>query len=349
MALLLGITGAVVALATPALANSPVTPKISATQTTFAIPSGSAGTWTLRLWSHGTLEGTASGTSGTLTVPVPSTSDCTFQADVTVLPPGGQRYYYSGTRATVPGCGPVSTLAGHIYLCSAAGAPTTSEVAGGTLAATGPQAVTSQPNPLSPLTVQPGSYSMTAASPSGYVLVTCGGSATIGSNGTSASEPVVVPSGGNGVGTFYVVVAAPTGSLGGGNGTGILVGQRTTDQPRELRRDDHDGQGEHADQGQQHRAGPHRHEHASPALRRAHGPGARGGGPVGGAASGGGHRWHWPPTLVAVAESLGGTPVSPVEIQDLAHGGLEGGVVQRGPRSEHHLGVGPHRNPESGR
>ncbi len=181
-------------------------------------------TWTLRLWSHGTLEGTANGTSGTLTVAVPSTNDCTFQADVTVLPPGGQRYYYSGTRATVPGCGPVSTIAGHIYLCNAAGAPTTSEVAGGTLAATGPQAVTSQPNPMAPLTVPPGSYSMTAASPSGYVLVTCGGSATIGSNGTSASEPVVVPSGGNGVGIFYVVVAAPTGSLGGGSGPGSSSG-----------------------------------------------------------------------------------------------------------------------------
>ncbi len=173
--------------------------------------------WTLRLWSHGLREGSATAGSGVLVVSVPHTTDCTFQADVTVTPPEGQPTFYSGTRATMAECGappPTQTIAGHIYLCNPAGSPTTTEVAGGTVAATGAQTVGSQANPLAPTAVTSGGYTMTAGSPTGYLLVACGGSATVASGGLSASEPVTVPSGGAGVGLFYAS-APPLGDSGG--------------------------------------------------------------------------------------------------------------------------------------
>jgi hypothetical protein len=219
------MAGAAVALSAPAFAFSPVPPKITATQVTFPVPGGTANTFTLRLWSHGTVEGTASGTSGMLKVPVPVTSDCAFQADVSVLPAGGgPPFFYSGSRATVPGCGPPSTIAGHIFLCSTTGSPTTTEVTGGTLTSTGPQNLPSQANPLTDTTVTSGTYTMAATSPATYVFVPCGSPAIIAASGTDATESVVVPSGGHGVGSFYVVLAAPTGSLGGGSGPGSGLG-----------------------------------------------------------------------------------------------------------------------------
>jgi hypothetical protein len=220
MALIVSVAGAAIALGAPASAAVPQPPKISTTEATFAIPAGATNTWGLRLWSHGTLEGSSNGTKGMLKVAVPATSDCAFQADVSVVSATGQRYFYSGARAIVPGCGPPSTVAGDIYLCSAAGAPTTTEVSGGTLAATGPEMLPSQSNPIAPKKVPAGTFTMTATSPSGYVFVACGGPATVASSGTSASEPVVVPAGGAGAGTFYIVVAAPTGSLSGGSNPG---------------------------------------------------------------------------------------------------------------------------------
>jgi hypothetical protein len=73
---------------------------------------------------------------------------------------------------------------------------TTTEVPGGSLSATGPQMV-SGPNPLGPVPVKAGMYTMTETSPSGYQLaVDCGT--------TSNTQPVTVPSGGAGVGIFYV-------------------------------------------------------------------------------------------------------------------------------------------------
>ena len=217
LAVFVGVTGAAVALSVPAFATN-ARPKISATAATFAIPAGTTSSWTLKLWSHGTMKGSDTGTSGTLTVGVPATSDCMFQADVSVTPVGGQSSYYSGTRATVPGCGPPPTIAGDIYLCSGTGTQTATEIGSGTLAAGGPQSVPSQANPLAPTTVLSGSYTMTAGAPAGYVFVVCGGSASVAPTGVNASEPVVVPSGGAGFGTFYVVQAAPVGSLSGGSG-----------------------------------------------------------------------------------------------------------------------------------
>jgi hypothetical protein len=212
------MAGAVVAFSAPAFAAGPKLPTITASQVTFTIPSPGTSTWTLRLWSHGALQGSDNDTSGTLTVAVPATSDCAFQADVTVLPVGGVRFFYSGVRTTVPGCGPVTqTIAGDIFLCTAAGAQTTTEEAGGTLSTTGPQTL-SQPNPIGPAKVPSGTYTMTATPPSGFELVACGGSATVGTSGNTATQQVTVPAGGQGVGIFYVAVPIPAGSLGGGSG-----------------------------------------------------------------------------------------------------------------------------------
>ena len=98
----------------------------------------------------------------------------------------------------------IQTIAGHIYLCDA-DAGTTTEVSGGTLAASGPTTVPATANPLAPTSVGAGGYTMTASTPKGYTLVTCGGSSTPDGSGSSATEPVTVPSGGAGVGIFYVV------------------------------------------------------------------------------------------------------------------------------------------------
>lgn len=106
-------------------------------------------------------------------------------------------------------------LAGDIYLCSPSGA-TTAEVSGGTLSASGPTTVASQANPLAPTVVPAGTYTVSAGAPSGYTFVaSCSGSpagtpvATVGTNGSSASETVNVPAGGTGTGIFYVTPVAP--------------------------------------------------------------------------------------------------------------------------------------------
>ena len=105
--------------------------------------------------------------------------------------------------------GPHQTIAGHIYLCNNAN-PTTTEQSGGTLAASGPTPVSATPNPLAPTNVGAGGYTMTATAPAGYQLVVCGGSSTPNASGSSATEPVTVPSGGAGLGIFYVVPVSQT-------------------------------------------------------------------------------------------------------------------------------------------
>jgi hypothetical protein len=226
---LLAIAGAVglsLVFAAPALAASTYArPTISATRSTFTVPAGKTATWTLRLWSHGTLDGSDSGRAGVLSVAVPRTSDCEFQADVTSTPVGGTPFFYSGWRTTMANCGaPLQTITGHIYLC-VTGSPTTTEVPGGTLAANGPQTLASQANPVTNVSVADGTYTMTADAPTGFVLVACGGSASIGSNGLSASQSVPVPVGGAGAGVFYV--SAPPvagGGTGGSPGSGGPAG-----------------------------------------------------------------------------------------------------------------------------
>jgi hypothetical protein len=93
------------------------------------------------------------------------------------------------------------TIAGHIYLCNN-GTKTTTEVPGGTLAASGPQTIAARPNPLGPTSVVAGTYTMTETNPSGYVLASACGT-------TSSTQSVNVPSGGAGVGIFYVTKAPP--------------------------------------------------------------------------------------------------------------------------------------------
>ena len=117
------------------------------------------------------------------------------------------------------------TIAGHIYLCNDAN-PTTTEQSGGTLGASGATPVPATSNPLAPTEVGAGTYTMTATPPPGYQLVACGGSSTPNASGSTATESVSVPSGGAGVGIFYVVAnpvtnptATPTGS-GGASGSG---------------------------------------------------------------------------------------------------------------------------------
>ena len=92
------------------------------------------------------------------------------------------------------------TLAGHIYDCSSSA--TTTEVGGGTLSATGPTNVASQPNPMS-RSVSPGGYTVTAGAPNGYHFVNCGSGATINSP-TSATQTATVPTNGTGTAVFYV-------------------------------------------------------------------------------------------------------------------------------------------------
>ncbi|HEY5251199.1 MAG TPA: hypothetical protein VIJ09_06045 [Acidimicrobiales bacterium] len=210
------MAGVVVALSAPAFA-SPVPPMLTPTQATFAIPSGSTSTWTLKLWWEGTVKGTATGTSGTLTVAVPAETPCTFQADVSQTTASGQTTYYSGTRRTLPSCGgtpppPTSTIAGDIFLCSATGTQTTTEVSLGSLAVTGTSL--SQGNPLPPTTIASGTYTMTANAPTGYNFVTCMGSAVPDVSGLTASDDVIVPPGGAGMGNFYVVAVTPVGTVG---------------------------------------------------------------------------------------------------------------------------------------
>jgi hypothetical protein len=219
-----GATGAALAFAVPASPSIVHAPAITPTRASFAIPSGSTSTWTLRLWSHGLLEGSDNATSGTLAVAVPVTSDCFFQADVSVASPGGQSYFYSGARATVPDCGPPATVAGDIDLCTTTGSPTSTEVGSGTLTITGLQTVGPQSNPVAPTPVPSGLYTMTAGAPSGYVFVVCGGPATVDASGVTASQSVVVPAHGAGAGAFYVVPVAPTGSLNGGGNPGPGAG-----------------------------------------------------------------------------------------------------------------------------
>lgn len=209
-------------VAGPALASpTPVQPKIASTQSTFKVPAPTTFRWTLRLWSHGTLEGSDTGTSGMLTVAVPHTSDCAFQADVSATASGGQPFFYSGTRARMATCGVTATqtIAAHIYLCTAAGSPTTTELPGGTLTATGPQSLSMQANPLDPTSVASGNYTLTAGTPTGYLLVACGGPASIASDGLTASQSVTLASGSTAVGFFYASTP-PSAGGGGGSGTG---------------------------------------------------------------------------------------------------------------------------------
>jgi hypothetical protein len=139
--------------------------------------------------------------SGPITINISSTwSDSFSTTDVGT-------YDLSQLHCSAPG----QTIAGHIYLCDNSN-PTTTEQSGGTLAASGATPVPATPNPLAPTQVGAGTYTVTATAPPGYQLVVCGGSSTPNASGSTATEPVTVPSGGAGVGIFYVVATPPVTS-----------------------------------------------------------------------------------------------------------------------------------------
>jgi hypothetical protein len=113
LALALGTTilvaGSVLSSAGVASAETHVKPVITATEVTFTIPSTPSGVWQLGLTTYPppvTHLGKVTGTSGTLTLPVPKTATCSFQADVKVQVGGvGDFVMYSSAKAVVPGCG----------------------------------------------------------------------------------------------------------------------------------------------------------------------------------------------------------------------------------------------------
>ena len=109
--LLLGLVallvGALLFVSVDAFGFSAPSPKFVSTPVVtsarFTVPSGSSRTWTLKLWSQGKLLGTDSGSGGTLSVPIP-TSTCVYQADVRIVGVNGKSYWTSGNRTTASCC-----------------------------------------------------------------------------------------------------------------------------------------------------------------------------------------------------------------------------------------------------
>jgi hypothetical protein len=103
------VAGTVVGTAAFAGAGSHAKPVITASQVTFTIPSSPAGVWRLVLTTYPPPVqklGMTLATSGTLTLPVPQTPTCSFQADVKVQVGGvGDFVMWSSSKAVVPGCG----------------------------------------------------------------------------------------------------------------------------------------------------------------------------------------------------------------------------------------------------
>jgi hypothetical protein len=235
-----------VAFATPAFAHNDI---VSATASC-ASPAGSGYTivWTIQndfnLTESGSVTSVTGGlstlssttysiaaspgepySSTTLTQNLPATASGTITIDISSKWSDGFTATDTGSYdLSLLSCGaPHQTIAGHIYLCTS-GNPTTTEESGGSLAASGPSTLAATPNPLAPTGVNAGGYTMTATAPPGYELVVCGGSSTPNSSGTSATESVTVPSGGAGVGIFYVVatsavVTGPTATTSSSSGT----------------------------------------------------------------------------------------------------------------------------------
>jgi uncharacterized repeat protein (TIGR01451 family) len=153
--------------------------------------------------------------TATLTQTLPAGTTGVITLDIASTWSNGVSETDSGSfdLSTINCAAPVQSIQGHIYLCNN-GNPTTTEETGGMLAAqgTGLSVVPPTLNPLAPVNVIAGTYSMTASSPPGFQLVTCGGSSGPTGAGTSATESVSVPSGGVGVGVFYATPSSPPGS-----------------------------------------------------------------------------------------------------------------------------------------
>jgi hypothetical protein len=107
------VAGSVLGTAGVASAGTHTKPVITATQVTFTIPASPAGVWRLVLTTYPPPTqhiGETLGQSGTLTLPVPQTPNCSFQADIKVQAGGvGPFVMYSSSKAVVPGCGQSGT------------------------------------------------------------------------------------------------------------------------------------------------------------------------------------------------------------------------------------------------
>ncbi|HET6793507.1 MAG TPA: hypothetical protein VFH45_03640, partial [Acidimicrobiales bacterium] len=178
----------------------------------------SAGTYTMTASAPAGFQFVPCGGSATVGSP-PTSATATV-----VVPVGGSG---TGVFYVAPATVPSQTIAGNIFDCTT-GTPTTDQVTGGSLAATGPQTLTAQANPLPPTNVAAGTYSMTATAPPGYQFVTCGASATPGTPPTTASTTVTVPPGGAGTGTFYVAAVPVTVSATKTNNAGGTFAQSGT-------------------------------------------------------------------------------------------------------------------------
>ena len=154
--------------------------------------------------------------TATLTQTLPAGTTGLITLDVSSTWSNGVSETDSGTfdLSTLNCAAPVQSIQGHLYLCNN-GNPTTTEESGGMLAAQGSGLSVVAPtlNPLAPVDVSAGTYSMTASSPPGFQLVTCGGPSLPGAAGSTATESVSVPSGGEGVGVFYAAPSSPPGSV----------------------------------------------------------------------------------------------------------------------------------------
>jgi hypothetical protein len=107
------VAGSVLGTAGVASAGIHAKPVITATQVTFTIPASPVGVWRLAITTYPPPTqrlGETLGQSGTLTLAVPQTSTCSFQADVKVQAGGvGPFVLYSSSKAVVPGCGQSGT------------------------------------------------------------------------------------------------------------------------------------------------------------------------------------------------------------------------------------------------
>ncbi|HET6810070.1 MAG TPA: hypothetical protein VFH50_03580 [Acidimicrobiales bacterium] len=124
------------------------------------------------------------------------------------------------------------TVAGAVMACGSNGQPTSTLVQGGSLSVlSGSTSVASAPGQLAATAVPAGDYTLSATAPSGYQFVSCGQpGVAVGSPATTATQPVHVPAGGAGAGTFYVApvsgpqtIAGAILSCGNGQPTSTIV------------------------------------------------------------------------------------------------------------------------------
>ena len=161
---------------------------------------------------------------------------------VTVTDPNGRTASdTSSSTVSTPGphIVPAQTIAGSILLCDTSGNRTTTQVNGGSLQAlSGGTGVVGSANQLPPASVPAGTYTLAASAPPGYQFLACGVTGVNIASPTSASQPVVVPSGGAAAGVFYVSPVPITATIdktnnaaGTGYGKVELAGKPGQDVP----------------------------------------------------------------------------------------------------------------------